>query len=219
VSVSERVWVGSEALEAFLVPIDSLEPFPGNPRRGDTEAVAASLRRFGQVRPILVDGARIVAGHHVVEAARAEGWTHISAIGNEFESEEEARAYLLADNRIPELGGFDEELLAVQLQALRENYAGTGYSKEDAEALAARLAEIRGDGFRTMTDEFDPEMDGPPRLDERQGSPGFFEVPLRLDRETRTDFARAVAILKREWELDDTTTVVIRAVREAAERS
>lgn len=137
------IWEGAESLRPFLVPIDQLEPFPGNPRRGDVAAVRASLRRFGQVRPSLVDasGRRLVAGHHVRLAAAEEGWTHIAVMPNEFADEDEARAYLLADNRIPELGGYDNEALVGHLKHLAELDAltGTGYTIGDLDDQLARL--------------------------------------------------------------------------------
>lgn len=132
-----RTWYGATALEAFLVPLDELEPFPGNPRRGDVVAVASSLERFGQVRAIVTDGQRIVAGHHVVQAARGLGWTHVAAITNEFTDEEEARAYLVADNRISDRGGYDDELLLAQLRDVE--LQGTGYDQGDVEALDQKL--------------------------------------------------------------------------------
>ncbi len=44
------VWAGSDELRPHLVPLRDLSLFPGNPRRGDTDAIAESLERFGQVR-------------------------------------------------------------------------------------------------------------------------------------------------------------------------
>lgn len=140
------VWEGADALRPFLVPLDALEPFPGNPRQGDVESLRGSLRRFGQPRPILTDrgGQRIVAGHHVVQAARAEGWTHVAAIPNEFRTEEDARAFLLADNRLHDIGsGYDDQLLADALRALAETAVGLegiGYDQDDVDAVFARLA-------------------------------------------------------------------------------
>jgi DNA modification methylase len=145
-----KVWKGPPALRRLLVPLEMLEPFPGNPRRGDVEQLQRSLRRFGQVLPVLTDPTlgddgkqRIVARHHLVLAAAAEGWTHVAVIENAFEDEEEARAYLLADNKLGALGGFDQELLAAQLSELR-SYEGTGYSAADRAALDRQLALLRG---------------------------------------------------------------------------
>lgn len=146
-ATEQRVWKGAKVLEPFLIPIGELEPFPGNPRRGDVAAIASSLRRFGQVRAILTDAAnakRIVAGHHLVLGAKMEGWTHIAALPNEFESEEEARAYLLADNRTSELGGYDDGLLLEQLRAAQETtLEGTGYTPEYILDLDRRMEEMR----------------------------------------------------------------------------
>jgi ParB-like chromosome segregation protein Spo0J len=147
------VWTGAKALRRFLVRIDALEPFPGNPRRGDIAQLRASLRRFGQVLPVLVDpqlGAdglqRIVAHHHVVLAAIEEGWTHVAVIANEFADEEEARAYLVADNQLADLGGYDLELLHAQLKAVASTplaLDGTGYPADYLTTLEHQLAEMR----------------------------------------------------------------------------
>lgn len=151
------VWEGAKALRRFLVPIASLEPFPGNPRRGDVDAIRASLRRFGQVLPVLVDPAlaadgrtRIVARHHLTLAAIEEGWTHVAALAHEFASEDEARAFMVADNRVHDLGpGYDFELLLAQLDAIHSTVGldGTGFGEgsfaeinAEIERLAARLA-------------------------------------------------------------------------------
>jgi hypothetical protein len=145
------VWRGAGALRQFLVPIAELAPFPGNPRLGDVDAVRSSLRRFGQTRAILVDaedGRLIVAGHHVVLAATAEGWTHVAAIPNEFADAEEARAYLLADNRIGELGTYDLELLHEQLREARDadgrpGLEGTGYGEDHLPYLEREIEKMR----------------------------------------------------------------------------
>ena len=136
------VWKGPEALRPFLVPIDSLEPFPNNPRLGDPPRVADSLRRFGQQKNVVVDGRRIVAGHHVVLGANLLGWTHVVAFPNDFEDDEEARAFLIADNRTSDLGSYDLELLVAHLRELRDLDAleGTGYTDDDVDD---RLAELR----------------------------------------------------------------------------
>lgn len=81
-------------------------------------------------------GNRIVAGHHIVLAAKALGWTHIAITESELESEDEARAFLIADNRTAELGYTDDSLLLAQLEALQDR-DGTGYSDDD-------LGELRG---------------------------------------------------------------------------
>ena len=85
------------ALESLCVPIESLERHPRNPRVGDVEAVAASLRRFGQQKPIVVQASTryVVAGNHLLEAALRLGWTEIAANVVELD-DATATAYMLA---------------------------------------------------------------------------------------------------------------------------
>lgn len=144
----EIVWNGASALRPFLVPIADLEPFPGNPRRGDVELLRESLREFGQTRAVLTDATnpnRIVAAHHIVLAARAEGWTHVAAIPNEFESEEKARRYLLIDNRSHDRGSYDVDLLYAQLKDLQAKggLAGTGYDEAYVSDLDQQMEALR----------------------------------------------------------------------------
>lgn len=181
------VWRGAKTLRRFLIPIDELEPFPGNPRVGDVDAVRASLRRFGQVRPILVDGPRIVAGHHVRLAAKAEGWTHVAGIENDFADEDEARAYLLADNRIPELGTYSLDALVTHLNALAELDAleGTGYTRDDLDDRLAKLRQLNRE-----TPAAPPGPEPPP--------PGMSELVLLYSADQRDQVEAWLTVVAKE---------------------
>ena len=100
------------SLAPLAAEIDSVYPLPGNPRKGDVEAVAASLGRFGQRKPIVVRASdrTIIAGNHTWMAAKSLGWTEI-AISVVDDDEATAQAFALADNRTAELGSYDEALL------------------------------------------------------------------------------------------------------------
>ncbi len=81
--------------------------------------LAESIRAFGFVNPVLVDEAnRIVAGHGRVEAARKLGMVAVPVICLEHLSQEELRAYAIADNRLAELAGWDKEVLALEFADL-----------------------------------------------------------------------------------------------------
>ncbi len=127
-------------LRSLVVPIESVTLHPNNPRRGNVDAVAASLARFGQQKPIVVQASTgfVVAGNHIVKAARALGWQEIAA-NVEALDDASAIAFMLADNRTADLGGYDDALLAAILaeQDAAANLAATGY---DADAVAAILA-------------------------------------------------------------------------------
>ena len=104
----------SPGLEALAVPLDTLHPFPGNPRVGDVEAVRKSIRRFGQQKPVVYHLRNrkriIIAGNHTYLAALAEDWPELAAA--EFVgSKKEADAYALADNRTGDLGTYDYDAL------------------------------------------------------------------------------------------------------------
>ncbi len=120
------------------LPIDSLSPYPGNPRRHDLAAIAASLQANGQYRGVVVrpDGT-ILAGHGTVQAARELGWNTIRAEIVDV-NDDTARRIVLVDNRTNDLAGYDfADLLA--LLAATPDLAGTGYDPTDLDQLAATL--------------------------------------------------------------------------------
>ena len=108
-----------ESLRSLAVPIESLRGLPGNPRRGDVDAVAASLSRFGQRKPIVVrkDDGTIIAGNHTWQAAKKLGWSEI-AVAYVGDDDVTAQAYALADNRTAELGDYDDELLKQLIESV-----------------------------------------------------------------------------------------------------
>jgi ParB-like chromosome segregation protein Spo0J len=141
-SSSEVTWVGALELANYLVPIEELVEFPGNPVRGDTQLLLYSLANYGQVRPVLTwENAEefgfqpntLVAGHHVVKCARMLDWTHVAVMPAAFESEELARKYLALDN-----------ITALREQAeMNDQFSFLDEVAEDDAELAAQLADAR----------------------------------------------------------------------------
>ena len=131
-------------LHALQVPIDTLRQLPGNPRRGDVDAVAASLQRFGQRKPIVAraDGT-ITAGNHTWQAAKQLGWDRIAVVRVD-DDDATASAFALADNRTAELGSYDDGLLLDLIQSIddKDLLADTGWSDD---AVADLLAQIGSD--------------------------------------------------------------------------
>ena len=95
---------------------------PANVRQHDVrnlDAIKASLKRFGQQKPIVVDGDGIVvAGNGTLAAFRELGWSQIDIVRTELKGAE-AIAYAIADNRTAELANWDDSALAQTLTALR----------------------------------------------------------------------------------------------------
>lgn len=142
-----------ESLSPLVQAIDLFEPYPGNPREGDTEAIRRSLRRFGQKKPIVArdlgkgKAFQIVAGNHLWAAMKEEEMETIAASVSRM-SDEDAQAYLIADNRTAELGGYNEVDLAQILGELRSrgDLEGTGYNDRQVEQFLARVErEMEGD--------------------------------------------------------------------------
>lgn len=130
-----------ELVETARLPLGELHLLDGNPRRGDVDAVAASLEAHGQFRALVVraDTRTVLAGNHTLQAMAQLGWD--DALCHLIECDDrEARQIALADNRIPELGGYDHEALVTMLTDLDGDYQGTGYRQDDLDGLLARLS-------------------------------------------------------------------------------
>jgi len=133
-----------ESLKPLAVSISSLKGLDGNPRKGDVDAVAASLARFGQRKPIVArkDDGTIIAGNHTWQAAKKLGWKEI-AVAFVGDDDVTAQAYALADNRTAELGSYDDELLLQMIQEIQkideDLLADTGWAQKDFEQLVEKL--------------------------------------------------------------------------------
>ncbi|MGZ3379604.1 MAG: hypothetical protein ACXVBB_05010 [Isosphaeraceae bacterium] len=128
------------------VPIDSIHADPANVRRHpqrNLDCIKASLARFGQQKPIVVDAAGIVrAGNGTLDAARSLGWEKIAVVRTPLAGTE-ATAYSIADNRTGELAEWDETGLAETLRALQSEdfyLAAVGYDAGQVDALLEKLS-------------------------------------------------------------------------------
>lgn len=131
-----------ERLESMAVA--DLRPHDRNPRthsKKQVEQIAESIRRFGFTNPVLVDKeGQVIAGHGRIEAAKLLGMARVPVLRLEHMTEAEKRAYIIADNRLAELAGWDNDLLALELAAVAEldsdfDLALTGFDVAEIEAL------------------------------------------------------------------------------------
>lgn len=108
------------------VPVTSVRLDPKNVRTHpakNLDAIGASLRRFGQQKPIVVDGdGVVVAGNGTLAAAVALGWHEIQVVRTSLRGAE-ARAFAIADNRTGDLSEFDEDLLTEALATVQRDDA------------------------------------------------------------------------------------------------
>ena len=125
-------------------PLDRLIPYARNARTHTDEQVAqiaASIAEFGWTNPVLVgsDGV-LIAGHARLMAARKLAMTEVPVIVLDHLSESQRRALVLADNRLALSAAWDEDMLRVELAALREddyNIDLLGFTDEEIESLLA----------------------------------------------------------------------------------
>ena len=119
-----------KSLKTISLPISDIQLDPSNVRKHDKKnikALVASLKRFGQQKPIVLDKNNIVrAGNGTLTAAQELGWTHINAVVSDLEPSE-LTAYAIADNRTAELAEWDLEGLGEQLKSLDEELAEIAY--------------------------------------------------------------------------------------------
>lgn len=103
--------------------IDKVIPYDKNPRQNDdaVQYVAESIKAFGFINPILLDASgTIMAGHTRLKAAKQLGMKEVPVVYVDDLSEEQARAFRLADNKTAEFAEWDEGLLEQELAEILE---------------------------------------------------------------------------------------------------
>ncbi|HUX01377.1 MAG TPA: ParB N-terminal domain-containing protein [Phycisphaerae bacterium] len=110
-------------MKVVLRPIESIRPYPGNPRVNDpaVAAVARSIREFGFRQPIVVDAADvIIVGHTRWKAAQQLGLKRVPVHVATDLKPDQVRAYRLADNQTSDLSDWNYELLLAELGELND---------------------------------------------------------------------------------------------------
>jgi ParB-like nuclease domain len=156
-------------VETREVPVQQLTRYPGNARRGNIDEIRASVRRHGQYRAVVArdtgkNGLIVLAGNHTTDALEAEGHKTVRCEIITC-TDQEAKRIVVADNKLSDLAGNDNSLLAQLLADIGEDLGGTGY--HDAEVTEI----MRVGGF--LADEASSFLDDltfpPPRPAEMGG--------------------------------------------------
>ncbi|RWE64689.1 DNA methyltransferase [Mesorhizobium sp.] len=126
------------------IPLASLKPHLNTARRHSKSQIrklATAIREFGFIAPIIIDeDNRTICGHARIEAAKLEGMESVPAIRVEHLTETQIRAFMLADNRLPELGTWDAVRLQQELRYLVDmdfEAELTGFDTADIDILTA----------------------------------------------------------------------------------
>ena len=112
------------SLKITEMSVAALTPYAHNARthsKKQIQQIARSIETFGWTNPILIDSnGGVIAGHGRLKAAEQLGLGTVPTIQLDDMSESQKRAYIIADNRLAELAGWDDEILAIELQSLVE---------------------------------------------------------------------------------------------------
>ena len=115
---------GTSGRRVGLIPIDQLKPHMRNARKHSVQQInriARSIEQFGFTNPILIDRDNgVIAGHGRIEAAKQVGLSAVPALRIDHLNAAAKRAYVIADNRLAELAGWDRETLTIELQELSD---------------------------------------------------------------------------------------------------
>lgn len=133
--------------QIVAVRTDAVQTHPRNARRGNVAKIRASLDRWGQYQPIVVQASTgyVIAGNHRLLAARDLGWEHIDAVLIDVD-DDAARRILLVDNKSSDDAEYDDEQLAELLRDLQGDFDGTGWNTDELDALLEELTAATDDG-------------------------------------------------------------------------
>lgn len=124
----------------YLADIDSLIPYINNARTHDEKQVsqiAASIKEFGFLSPIIVSGDNtILCGHGRYYAAQKLGLKKVPCVKEEYLTETQKKAYIIADNKLSLNAGWDEELLRIEIETLNSEDFDIGLTGFDESEIA-----------------------------------------------------------------------------------
>ena len=128
----------AEQLRPLATPLDDLIPDPANARThrdANLTAIKASLRVYGQRKPVVVNRRNgvVEAGNGTLQAARALKWTHLAVVFVD-DDPSTAAGYAISDNRTAELADWDDAALGLLLREIETGDA-------DLQAMLSQLAE------------------------------------------------------------------------------
>lgn len=133
------------------VEVGLLVPYANNAKihgKNQLEMLKKSIQEFGFLTPCLIDkDYNLIAGHGRVMAAKALGMKEIPCVYVEGLSEEQRRAYILADNRLGELGEWDMDLVFEELSSLNDMDFDVSLTGFDFDGMNSSEPEAEEDDF------------------------------------------------------------------------
>lgn len=133
------------------VKITELKPYPKNARTHSPKQIrqiAKSIKTFGFTNPVLIDKDNcILAGHGRVEAAKLAGLPEVPVLVISHLTPAQKKAYILADNRLAELSGWDKDLLKIEIEEINRldcnfDLTLTGFDTPEIDVLLSPEAPV-----------------------------------------------------------------------------
>tara|TARA_R110002110_G_scaffold52645_2_gene152932 strand:- start:1131 stop:2435 length:1305 start_codon:yes stop_codon:yes gene_type:complete len=162
-------------LTVEALPVSALKPYANNPRthtKKQIRQIARSIETFGWTNPILIDAdGDVMAGHGRLAAAGQLSLETVPVIRIEDMSDAQKRAYVIADNRLAELAGWDDVVLAVELQGLIDidldfDIEDTGFAMGEIDILIDGLKEAEAPDEVDRLPDLDPGQSPVSKLDD-----------------------------------------------------
>ena len=161
-------WKMGKAVELRDVKIADLKPYERNAKqhtKEQIERIGRSIQELGFLSPCLIDGEmNVIAGHGRIMAAKQIGMETVPCVFIEGLSEKQRRAYILADNRLTEMGGWNSELIRIELDDLKMDgfdISLTGFGEIDVGGAADWFSREEKDGNKRQegNDEYNAFLD------------------------------------------------------------
>lgn len=194
--------------------LESLQPYERNSRHHSAEQVeriCQSMKEFGFTNPILVDGENgIIAGHGRLEAAKKLGLKEVPVIQLGHLTDEQKRAYVIADNKMAELSHWNMETLKSELSELKElnfDLNMTGFQSFEIDSLLN--VDLNDVGFDL------PENDKKSGSDEQVPTEGFKQVTLLYKPDEHEEYLQLIKEFRSQHDADSKSTaeIVLEALR------
>ena len=142
------------------IKISELTPYENNARTHSNEQIEAicnSIKEFGFINPVIIDeNNMILVGHGRIEAAKVLGLDEAPYRRVTNLTEDQKRAYILADNKLSDLGGWDEDLLAQELGEIELDMSLFGFDNIELEDMDFKTEDIIEDEAPEINDEEEP---------------------------------------------------------------
>ena len=117
-------------MNILQLPLEEVHPYKNNPRKNDNavDAVAASIRQYGFLVPLVISAEHeIIAGHTRYKAAGRLGLSTVPCVIADELTEDQIKAFRLADNKVGELAQWDVDLLPLELADIAQDMAVFGF--------------------------------------------------------------------------------------------